>query len=230
MGAGKAGVCPRATYLLPVFLAILVFVSSCATFPTGGRAPAEGEQQKRLEIVRYTRGLLGRKDLAGGDPRFKNDCSGLVLGVFRTLGYEVELTHTRRVRFLSDAIYRSLNERGFTYVNFRPKPADLVFFKKTVAGSGDFVTHVGIVDAVLPDKTVVILNYTSPGVTELKMNLLDPHVHKTGAGRVKNDYLKQKTGSGTDEKRLSGELFFSFGDLLSYSLMRGEPPSRSHFE
>ena len=225
MGAGRAG-----AYLLPVFLAISVFVSSCATFPTGARGPAVGERQKRLEIVRYTRGLLGRKDLAGGDPRFKNDCSGLVLGVFRTLGYEVELTHTRRVRFLADAIYRSLNERGFTYVNFQPKPADLVFFKKTVDGSGDFVTHVGIVDAVLPDGTVVILNYTSPGVTELKMNILLPRVHKTEAGQVKNDYLKQKTGSRTDEKLLSGELFFSFGDLLSYSLMRGEPPSRSHFE
>ena len=217
-GRGTAAF-PRVRLLLPALLAILAVLTSCTSLPIARKQLDRENEERRLEIVRYARSLLGKKDLAKENPGFRNDCSGLVLGVYGDMGYAIELDHTRRSRTLSDTLYRALHERGFTYVRFRPRPADLVFFKGTTGKSNDLVTHVGIVDGVLRDGTVVIVHYSSGSVSEFRMNLLYPSVHKDGEGGVMNDFLRRKPPQSREgEKLLSGELFFSFGDALSYAL------------
>ncbi|NTV75785.1 MAG: hypothetical protein HGA66_16470, partial [Holophaga sp.] len=59
-------------------------------------------------IVGYARSLLGRKDLEKSNPRFRNDCSGYVLGVFEETGHAVDLDSAPSSRTLSDTIYRAL--------------------------------------------------------------------------------------------------------------------------
>jgi hypothetical protein len=210
---------PLLKLLLPAPLLFLLVLASCTSLPIALTGPDREDEERRLAIVQYARSFLGKKDLAEESPGFRNDCSGLVLGVYGGMGYPIELDHTRRSRTLSDTMYRALHERGFTYVRFRPRPADLVFFKGTTGKSAQLVTHVGIVDGVLKDGTVVIVHYSSGSVSELRMNLLYPSVHKNGEGDVINDFLRRKSPQSlAGEKLLSGELFFSFGDALSYTL------------
>jgi hypothetical protein len=208
----------RATLLLSASLSFLLVLVSCTSLPIARKEPDRENEERRLSIVKYARSLLGKEDLTKENPGFRNDCSGLVLGVYGGMGYAIDLDHTRRSRTLSDTLYRALHERGFTYVRFRPRPADLVFFRGTTGRSGDLVTHVGIVDGVLRDGTVIIVHYSSGSVSELRMNLLYPSVHKNGDGSVMNDFLRRKPADREGEKLLSGELFFSFGDALAYAL------------
>jgi hypothetical protein len=204
-GGGTASV-PRVIFLLPAVIVFLALLTSCTSLPIARKQLDRENEARRLAIVEYTRSLLGKKDLAKENSEFRN-------------GYEIDLGHARRGRTLSDALYRALHERGFTYVRFRPHPADLVFFKGTTGKSGDVVTHVGIVDGVLRDGTVVIVHYSSGSVSELRMNLLNPSVHRDVDGNVLNDFLRRKPPHSREgEKLLSGELFFSFGDALAYVL------------
>lgn len=205
-----------------VFLTFFLFsllLTSCMTAPVKSYETVKDESAMRMEIVKYTRSLLGRKDLNGGNGSFRNDCSGLVLGVYYNLGYEFDLNHNSKSNLISQALYETLNAYGLIYSGPSPGRADVVFFKGTKARSGDNISHVGIVDDILSDGTTLILNYTSKGVTELRMNLDTPHIHKDESGTVKNDFLKKKSSAAENEKLLAGELFFCFGDLLKYAAL-----------
>jgi hypothetical protein len=202
-----------------------LLLTSCVTAPIQRPRPVEPSAQvetgerERLEIVEYTRSLLGMKYLKGERGIFRNDCSGLVLGVFRNFGYEIELIESNESNSISHRLYETLETHGLVYKGRSPKRADVVFFKGTTKNSGDLVSHVGIVDEVLDDGTVKILNYTSRGVTELRMNLDFPHVHQDESGVVKNDFLKKKSTQVANEELLAGELFFCYGDLLKYATL-----------
>jgi hypothetical protein len=180
---------------------------------------AEIGENERLEIVKYSRSLLGMRDLTLEGRIFRNDCSGLVLGVYRKFGYDVRLIKQRESKSISHRLYETLLAHGLVYNGRQPNRADIVFFKGTTKNSGNFVSHVGIVDKIMNDGTVKIINYTSKGVTELRMNLSVPNVHQDEFGRVKNDFLKKKSPQVENEKLLAGELFFCYGDLLKYTTL-----------
>ncbi|MFW6137791.1 MAG: hypothetical protein ACOC7U_01325 [Spirochaetota bacterium] len=177
--------------------------------------PEQTAHSPRREIVEYARGLVGEKNINRAHGLFRNDCSGFVLGVYRSMGYQVVLRPGRYTRSVSRALYRTLHARGYTYTGAQPAQADVVFFRGTVDGSPNSVTHVGLVAGILSDHTVLIINYTSTGVTELRMNLRYPHLHKKN-GMVINDFLKKSRPGPPHQEVLSGELFYCYGDLLGY--------------
>ena len=204
-------------YTLLLSPILLLLLSSCITAPVKIPESGTSEEVERLKIVQYAESLLGQKNIVQINGWFRNDCSGYVLGVYRSLGYKVRLLPKSYTRKISLVMYDSLNRRGLTYQIGIPRRADVVFFKGTVAGMGDKVSHVGIVADVLENGTIRILNYTSKGVTELMMNLDYPSIHKDENGTIKNDFLRKKNTYTENEKLLSGELFYSFGDLYRYS-------------
>jgi hypothetical protein len=207
---------------LSVLFCILLAATSCVTAPTKYYGPedATSEQAQRTRIVQYAESLLGMRDLSHLNRWFRNDCSGYVLGVYRSLGYEVHLVREPNSRLISRALFHSLHTSGMTYSTGSPRPADIVFFQGTIDEARDKVSHVGIVANILDDETVRILNYTSLGVTELKMNLRFPSSYRDSSGFVLNDFLKKKSPERENEKLLSGELFYSYGDLLQYTKRR----------
>jgi hypothetical protein len=204
---------------LIVSLFMLLAFTSCVTVPTKyfGPEEVESEYTQRNRIVHYAESLLGMRDISQLNRWFRNDCSGYVLGVYRSLGYDVRLFREPNSRLISRALYHSLHTRGMTYSSGVPKPADVVFFQGTIDEAQEKVSHVGIVANTLDDGTVRILNYTSRGVTELKMNLSFPSTYRDASGFVLNDFLKKKSSERENEKLLSGELFYSYGDLLQYT-------------
>ena len=66
------------------------------------------------------------------------------------------------------------------------------------------------------DDTIVIVHYSSSGVSLLRMNLQDAHSHMNDEGKVINDFLRKKSSDTGTNSLLSGELFFMYGDLYRY--------------
>ncbi len=195
---------------------VLAGLTACVSpFVGVEEVPREGEAARRHEIVQQGMGLVGSSDLSIQNDVFRNDCSGFVVGVYRSLDYRVELQYYN-TRYVAENLFRNLQRRGHVYTSMRPKKADLAFFKNTVNNSGNRVTHVGLVSDVDGEETVLIIHYSSQGVSLMRMNLRQPHVHMDEAGNVLNDFLRKKPPDPDVVQLLSGELFYMYGDLYSY--------------
>jgi len=100
------------------------------------------------------------------------------------------------------------------------RAGDLVFFDDTWDYNGDGVandalTHVGVVETVDSEGTVVFISRVAAAVQRYRMNLRMPNTHRTSDGRVLNDYLRRKRWSDSGETAyLTGELFAGFGSLV----------------
>jgi hypothetical protein len=202
------------------FFSLCIFVlifTSCVSPLIYLEDSQKGEYHKRDEIVEAGMSYLGKSNLAVENDVFRNDCSGFVLGLYRSLGYSVKLKHYSE-RWITENLYRTLHSRGRVFRSISPQKGDLAFFKNTIPNSGNRVTHVGMVSEVLDDGTVIIVHYGSQGVSLLRMNLRYPHSHQDGDGELLNDFLRKDEGAS--EVVLSGELFYSYGDLYSYVQQR----------
>jgi hypothetical protein len=206
-----------------IIAVVVMGCTACVSPPLTTRESAESESLRREELAQQGLSLVGMNNPSSVDGIRRDDCSGFVLGVYRSLGYTVELDYYN-TRYVADNLYRNLRSRGRVYYGMRPKKADLAFFRNTVANSGNRVTHVGMVTEVERDDTIVIVHYSSTGVSLMRMNLQEPHLHRDEAGRVLNDFLRKKPDGVRDARLLSGELFFMYGDLFGFA-GEGAPPS-----
>jgi len=193
------------------FIMLLFLVSACATVPRQ-TVTFTDDAKERDRIVECAESLLGKKDLETLGSGFRSDCSGYIVGVYRTLGYRFSLEPQPGDRSVAQSLFWTLQKRNLLYSSRRPKKADLVFFKGTTDKRRYRVSHVGLVASVNEDGTVLILHYSSKGVSELRMNLRRPDSHKGKIGRIINDFLKRGSGD-----RLSGQLFFTYGDLFVHA-------------
>jgi hypothetical protein len=200
---------------LMILACALVGLSACVSPMVGLEETREGEAVRREEIVQQGMGLVGSRDLSIQDDAYRNDCSGFVVGVYRSLGYDVDLEYYDS-RYVAENLFRNLRAQGHVYTGMRPKKADLAFFKNTVENSGNRVTHVGLVAEVGQEEAVLIVHYSSKGVSLMQMNLQTPGLHLDEAGNVLNDFLRKKPPGPGDVQLLSGELFFMYGDLYGY--------------
>jgi hypothetical protein len=201
--------------LVPVLCLILGMLSACVSPIVKIEDIRETEGLQREEIIQRGLGLLGSQNISEQDGIRRDDCSGFVVGVYRSLGFSVKLEYYN-TRFAADNLYRNLRSKGLVYYGMRPKKADLAFFKNTVSNGGNRVTHVGLVTEIEDDDTVVIVHYSSKGVSLLRMNLQNSHNHTDEEGKVINDFLRKKAPNMSSSSLLSGELFFMYGDLYRY--------------
>jgi hypothetical protein len=174
------------------------------------------EMQRRQEIVECAKGLVGTKNLVALNKCFKNDCSGLVIGVYRLMGYKIDIRSHRKNRSLSEMLFLSLQDKGMAYQEYEPNIGDAVFFKNTTEVVYDRITHMGLVEEVFPDGTIVIIHYSSGMVNRIRMNLKDPYREKDRRGKVINDYLKRDDAGAGKRNILAGALFHSYGDIYNY--------------
>ena len=163
------------------------------------------------------RSLLGQASVKWPGQRFPDDCSGLVLGVYASVG--VPLTGLARPGDNGvTAVWRWTSARGRLFRTGRPDPGDLVFFHDTYDRDrdgklDDGLTHVALVESVQPDGTVSIIHRVSRGVMRYRMNVDHPTLRTDpGSGRVLNDWLRGSTGAG--KAVLTGQLFAVYGAVL----------------
>ncbi len=206
---------PFIKYGIAAVLLSIPVISSCVA--PAVRTPLHPGQEfrERDEIVRYALSHIGLKDLTGENESFRNDCSGFVIGVYESSGYHINVQQVAHRR-ISEALYRGLRISGLTYINRVPQKADVVFFTNTTDDRRSRISHMGIVADTLRNGTVLIVHYGSAGVSEMRMNPGHPHLHMNGDGVVLNDFLKNRPKGGGGGI-LSGELFYSYGDLYTYA-------------
>jgi len=197
-------------------LAAAVLAVSCSPAYVERKEPVGDEARARQALVDYAKSQLGVKRLSEMDGRFKNDCSGYVNGVYALMGRKIKYKYVRQGRPLSESLYLTLNDKNLAYSDMPPRPADAVFFKNTLENSYDKITHVGLVEEVQDDGTIIVLHYGSGRVSRLKMNLRHPYDHKNDRGEIINDYLR-KGGERQSREDLAGALYFKYGDLFRYT-------------
>lgn len=182
----------------------------------GEPRPLEVAPGARASAVELARSLVGSRRVEVGGKRFGDDCTGLVRGVYAALGVDLMSAGQAGDNGVT-AIWRFTAQRGRLYDGGRPLPGDLVFFRETYdlnrdGQVNDGLTHIGLVDDVEPDGTVLVIHRVARGVVRYRMNLAAPTQAKDPAGKVLNDGLRL-AGQGS-APRLTGELFVSFGTLL----------------
>lgn len=205
-------------------------LGGCATAGTGqGGGPAAGAlacclaapaSADQRAIGRTAGAFVGARRIQVGDRRLPFDCSGLARGVYLAHGVDLyDGVETRETATGVRLIHHYVASRGRLHRGPAARPGDLVFFHDTWDRNGDGrlndpLTHVGIVERVEADGTVLFISRVSRGVQRYRMNLAAPHTHRAPDGRVLNDYMRRKRSSDPSRTRyLSGELFAGFGTL-----------------
>lgn len=143
--------------------------------------------------------------------RVPDDCSGLVRAAYRAVGIELLSHGMRPGENAVSAIHRRAQRAGALHKR-TPKPGDIVFFRETYDRNRDGVrndglTHVGVIEAVERDGTVVFVHRGGSGVKRSRMNLRFP-TQRGKDGRVLNDYLRRAEGG--KRAQLARELFSGY--------------------
>lgn len=221
------------------FLALLAsgVVSGCATT---GRPPVQDERNvipimgtrgahccamakgipQQTALAKTAVRFVGQSRIQVGGRNYTPDCSGFVRGVYATQRVDLygglgELDGGNGV----GRIFTHVVQHGRIHYGPTVHPGDLVFFHNTWDFNrdglpNDPLTHVGVVEKVDLDGTVIFVSSVSGGIERHRMNLKYPDMHKAADGRVLNDYLRRKhLGDSQGTHYLAGRLFAAFGTL-----------------
>jgi hypothetical protein len=183
--------------------------------------PSGPSNPSRSTIVRTAATLVGATTITSEGRKIAYDCAGVTRAVFLKHGIDLYDaggggSNANGVRLIYDHVRR----QGLVHQGPATHPGDLVFFDNTWDFNGDGewndpLTHVGIVERVEPDGTVVFISRVADAIQRYRMNLLHPRVHKTADGRILNDYIRRKLPTDPNHLgRLAGELFAFYGTRL----------------
>lgn len=214
-------------FFIMATIAIVTLVG-CATPPVGRPRTSAPETRpccrsvevgpSRTAIVRTAAKLVGAKTIESKGRRIAYDCAGVTRAIFLEHGIDLYDSgasdpKANGVRL----IYAHVRQHGTLHQGPVVHPGDLVFFDNTWDFNGDGMlndplTHVGVVERVESDGTVVFISRVADAIERYRMNLGLPHVHKTADGRVLNDYMRRKLQTDPDDMgHLTGELFAFYG-------------------
>lgn len=209
----------------PLALLLALALGGCATAPVRDPPPPTPEPapewsagpEARLQAVALARRLVGRRTVSWPGQPIPDDCSGLVLGIYASVGVSLRGMAQPGDNAVT-ALYRFARSHGRVFTSGTPSPGDLVFFHDTYDQNGDGLvddglTHVALVEAVEDDGTVLIIHRVRRGVMRYRMNLRHPELRADPrSGRPLNDYLRGSSGNARPV--LTGQLFATFGAVL----------------
>jgi hypothetical protein len=222
--------CPvRARLVLALSLAALL---GCATAHVSlhdalGSGPAESQPVDRREgvpsvldaVLAGARATLGQSHPELDGRRIPTDCSGYIRGLYARAGIDL-FAEGRPSDNGVRAIARWIERHGVLQRRGLAVAGDLVFFDNSYDRNGDRrlndpLTHVGLVETVLPDGTLLIVHATNHGIVREPMNLARPHDSADADGRELNAWLRRKgAGDGPRTPHLMAELFAGFGRVF----------------
>lgn len=213
-----------------VLTAAVLFGAGCAGHGPEGPGAREAHGCCRLgppsaaqsAVVKTAASLLGARTIQVGARRVAYDCAGVTRAIFLANGIDLYQRtsappNANGVRLIFDHVRR----HGRVHAGPIVHPGDLVFFDNTWdynrdGLANDPLTHVGVVETVERDGTVVFISRVADAVERYRMNLAFPHLHRAADGRVLNDYMRRKRhGDGHHTRYLTGELFAAFGTRIA---------------
>lgn len=214
----------RRSRLLLLLIPVLTSLGCAAGAPAGARAspkqartyaPPSGD--RREKVLEIARALVGAHSITLSGRRYRDDCTSLPLAAYEAAGLDLFSAAQRGDNGVT-AIYRFAERQGRVYHGGWPVPGDLVFFRETYdlnrdGRINDGLTHVGVVDSVAADATVVVIHRVQRGVVRYRMNLNHPDWRTNPeSGEPINDYLRVK--GPTASPLLTGQLFAAYATVL----------------
>jgi hypothetical protein len=153
--------------------------------------------------------LVGVRPMVVNGETYRYDCSGFVMAAYAGAGHGV--------RGSTKDMYERAEELGLLHHRRVGQPGEVVFFDDTHDRNGnrkrdDELTHIAIVERVLPDGTMTLVHLGSDGVVRIAMNLKRPHDRKDENGDTINSVLRVARDHN-DQGVLTSELFRAFGTL-----------------
>ena len=125
-----------------------------------------------------------------------------------------------------------MRKHGQLFRRGPPSKGDLVFFDNSYDRNrnrllDDRLTHVGIIETVLPDGTALVLHATNHGIVREPMNLRRPHAIANAAGQTINAPLRRRTAFDAPRTpHLMSELFAGFGSVIGADRAATRPVAR----
>ena len=189
-----------------------------ATTSEARRCCQSGERGPgRNAIVQTAANLVGAKTITSNGRRIAYDCAGVTRAVFLAHGIDLYAGEpgdpaANGVRI----IHAHIRQRGTFHQGPIVHPGDLVFFNNTWDFNrdgkvNDPLTHIGIVERLEPNGTIIFISRVADAIERYHMNLSLPHIHKTSDGRILNDYLRRRDAADpSNTGYLAGELFAEF--------------------
>lgn len=171
-------------------------------------------RKARQRLVKAAAKAVGKKRLRVSKQRYRADCSGTVRAIYAKAGFPLGGTSSAHGENDVRILYRYVQQNGALH-RATPLPGDLVFFHATYdrSGNGHFddpLTHVGIVEKVLKDQTIIFVHRMRKSIVRSRMNLQHPRARRDPTTqRPINHVLRRDSPEG--ESATAGQLFACFG-------------------
>jgi peptidoglycan DL-endopeptidase CwlO len=217
--------CARGAVVKPDPPPVVVAVALPGTEPPAAPEPLEPRGAIAIDrVLAASRGLVGATRVEVDGVAFRFDCSGFVRGVFSTVGLDLlelssELPGANGVALIHTWVAR----HGENHARASPSPGDIVYFDDTYDRNrdgrlGDVLTHVGVVDGVEDDGTVLVIHHSSRGIVRDPMNVARPDERTDERGRTINALIRSKAPRDPPGTRyLAGALFAGYGTVRAPS-------------
>jgi peptidoglycan DL-endopeptidase CwlO len=172
---------------------------------------------RREDVLAAARELVGSSKVKLAGRSWPEDCTGFIQAVYAQAGVSFRGSAVAGDNGVT-ALYRYARTHGRVYTRGQPRPGDLVFFRETYDQNrdgrrNDGLTHVGLVDGVEEDGTVVVIHRVKRGVVRYRMNLAKPSLRRDPrTGEVLNDLLRAPGARKVPV--LTGQLFAAYGSVL----------------
>src|SRR3954467_8471846 len=180
-------------------------------------APPPASRASALEaILAAARASLGKSHPQVDGQPISTECSGFVRDLYTRAGIDL-FSEGQPSDGGVRAIARWVERHGGMTREKLPAPGDLAFFDNSYDRNGDGrlndrLTHVGFVEGVLADGTVLVIHATNHGIVREPMNLLHPHETTVNA-----PLRRRSANDAPATPHLMSELFAGFGRVLPVS-------------
>lgn len=174
--------------------------------------------QARGRVAEAAKTFVGQRSVVVAGEQFRFDCSGVTRGIYARAGIRLGGTPSFRGENDVAVLYRYVKENG-SLRKSDPLVGDLVFFDDTYDRNrdglrNDPLSHVGVVEEVLDDGTVVFVHHAAGGILRYRMNLSKPDVRRDpSTGRTLNHYLRRAEGG--EPAKTTAQLFVAYGTVVT---------------
>lgn len=186
-------------------------------------APPELPAETRAALIEAGQQRIGQglRPFSVDESRFTADCIGFVEAVYHSEGIPFRDVMSMAPEDEGSGVraaYRAVKQYGVVFTSeLTPQPGDLIFWDNTYDSDRDGryddpLTHVGMVEELLPDGTVKFLHRGGKGVTHGYMNLARRDEARSAEGGVLNSSIRYKQRRDPEYVQyLAGQLFVSYG-------------------
>jgi hypothetical protein len=179
--------------------------------------PSDDDQSRsmRARIAETAGAVVGSGPVVVGRERFRMDCSGVARGIYAKAGARLGTVRVAGQTNDTRVLFELTRQTG-SLRRSHPLVGDLVFFDDTYDQNkngltDDPLSHVGVVERVESDGTVVLVHRIGSRIVRARMNLDFPHDRYDAAGRPLNHFLR--AAEGGRPAKTTAELFVAFGSL-----------------